>query len=104
MKPILFVLTSALILMLAPSLTAADPEFGPWQKVNANGAPITLSIGHANPCMVDWDGDMVKDLLVGQYSGGKIRFYKNSGTNIAPLFTTFSYMQADGVDLAVSYG
>ena len=54
--------------------------------------------------MVDWDGDMLKDLLVGQYSGGKIRFYKNSGSNIAPVFTTFSYMQADGVDLAVSYG
>ncbi len=96
--------TCILCLLFSAILFAADPEFGPWQYVEANGTPIELSIGHANPCMVDWDGDMLKDLLVGQYSGGKIRFYKNSGSNIAPVFTTFSYMQADGVDLAVSYG
>lgn len=98
------VLALALALIVPSILFAADPEFGPWQKVEANGTPITLSLGHANPCMIDWDGDGRKDLLVGQYTGGKIRYYENSGSNIAPLFTTYSYMQSDGVDIAVSYG
>jgi hypothetical protein len=104
MKRKLLILSSALALLMPAVLFAADPEFGPWQYVNANGAPITLSLGHANPCMVDWDGDNLKDLLVGQYTGGKMRFYPNSGSNISPVFTTFSYMQSDGIDISLPYG
>ena len=37
--------------------------------------------------MVDWDLDGLKDLILGQFSYGYIYFYKNVGTNSAPIFT-----------------
>ncbi len=90
--------------LIQPSLQADTPEFQAWEYITANGSPITLSIGHAAPCVIDWDGDGLKDLLLGQYSSGKIRFYRNVGRKLAPAFTTYSYLQADGKDIAVSYG
>ncbi len=93
-----------LFLILPVVLMAQTPSFGPRAYINANGSPITVDVGHANPCAVDWDGDGLKDLLIGQFGSGKIRFYKNSGTNEAPVFTDFSYLQADGSDISLSSG
>ena len=92
------------ILLLPSLLIAQAPPFGPVDYVKANGSPITVDVGHANPCVVDWDGDGLKDLLVGQFGSGKIRFYKNSSTNEAPVFTDFSYLQSDGSDISLSSG
>ena len=93
-----------LFLILPVVLMAQPPSFGPVDYVKAGGNPITVTSGHANPCVVDWDGDGLKDLIIGQFSGGKIRFYKNSGTNEVPVFTDFSYLQADGSDISLSSG
>ncbi len=73
-------------------------------KINANGAPIVLSVGHANPLVHDWNGDGLKDLIVGQFSFGKIRFYPNEGTITDPVFTGYTFMQADGSDISLSSG
>ena len=54
--------------------------------------------------MVDWDNDGLTDLLVGQFSPGKVSFYKNIGTNQNPEFTFSNYLQADGQDISVSAG
>ena len=91
-------------LFLPAGLNAQAPTFEKWEYITANGAPIELQLGHADPCVIDWDGDGLKDLLVGQYTSGKIRFYKNSGSNSAPVFTFFTYMQADGVDITLTSG
>lgn len=72
--------------------------------VTSGGSPITLAVGHANPLVVDWNGDGLKDLMVGQYSGGKIRFYQNNDSNDSPVFDGYSYLQADGIDISVSSG
>jgi hypothetical protein len=93
-----------LAMLLSADLCAQAPSFMKKEFVEANGMPITLSIGHADPCVVDWDGDGVKDLLVGQYSSGKIRFYKNSGTNSNPVLTTYTFLQADGNDIVLPSG
>jgi hypothetical protein len=94
-----------LIFLLFPiALFSQTPAFGKCSKIEANGQPITVDAGHANPSVVDWDGDGLKDLLLGQYGSGKIRFYKNSGTNEAPVFTDFSYLQADGADISLTSG
>lgn len=37
------------------------------------------SPGWACPCWYDVDGDGRKDLIVGQFSGGKMRVFKNLG-------------------------
>ena len=55
-------------------------EFQPPVRLQAEGAPVRVeSPGYAAPCWADVDGDGKKDLLVGQFSGGKIRIYKNLG-------------------------
>lgn len=54
-------------------------EFRPLKT--ADGETIEGS----NPHHADWDGDGVRDLLVGS-EGGEIRYYKNRGANDAPSY------------------
>jgi hypothetical protein len=85
--------------------SAAPPQFAAPVKLQANGQDINVGYGgNASPFMVDWDGDSKQDLLLGQYDGGKVRFYKNTGAHYAPEFGNFVYLQADGSDIQVSYG
>jgi hypothetical protein len=57
----------------------------------------------ANPYMVDWNGDGLKDLIVGQFIDGRVRFYPNSGTNREPAFTTFSYLRSERGDITTTF-
>jgi hypothetical protein len=100
-------MSSALLiaLLVAGQLDGAKPsELAPGVKVEAGGAPIDVEIGHAAPCFVDFDGDGLKDLLVGQFGGGKLRIYKNVGTKGAPKFESFAFFQAGGADASVPAG
>ena len=97
-------LAAAALLLLPADLCAQAPSFKKEKFIKANGVPIQLSIGHADPCVVDWDGDQVKDLLVGQFTSGKIRFYRNSGTNGFPILTTYEFLEADGTDIVLPSG
>lgn len=81
------------------------PIFDAPVYIQANGSPINVGYGgNASPFMIDWNGDGNQDLLLGQFDGGKVRFYANTGTNYNPTFGNFTYLQADGVDISVSYG
>ena len=62
-----------------------------WQfeepvQIMADGQPIDTDVGHAAPFMSDWDGDGVRDLLVGQFGDGILWIYRNAGTNQMPKF------------------
>ena len=48
--------------------------------------PNVIVEGDSDPCIVDWNNDGKKDLLVGQGSGEVFKFI-NIGTNQRPLFT-----------------
>jgi hypothetical protein len=52
------------------------------------------------PTTADWDNDGRKDLIVGQYSLGKVRLYMNEGTDRAPLFGGFTYIKSHGGDIS----
>jgi hypothetical protein len=55
-------------------------EFQAPVRLKADGVPVRAeSPGYAAPCWADIDGDGYKDLLVGQFNGGKIRVYRNLG-------------------------
>lgn len=92
----------------SPTVAAAPapelPRLAAPVRVEANGTPITTVTGHAAPFVVDYDGDGVRDLIVGMFGsdeaglkGGTGRFYKNVGTNAAPRFGAFATLQADGL-------
>ncbi|KAF0243587.1 MAG: hypothetical protein FD180_3235 [Planctomycetota bacterium] len=72
----------------------------------AGGKPIDLAdgVGHSAPLFVDWDGDGLKDLLVGQFGAGKLRIYRNTGKKDAPAFEKFEWFQAAGKDGVVETG
>jgi hypothetical protein len=75
-----------LFLVLSGLPLAGDPaqEFAEPIRLEAAGKPIDTDVGHAHPCVTDFDGDGVNDLLVGQFGGGILWIYRNEGTNTKP--------------------
>lgn len=88
----------ALVIWSWVSLASAA-EFQPPFRLVADGVPVRVeSPGYAAPCWADIDGDGKKDLLVGQFSQGKIRVFKNLGGNkLAPG----KWLQAGGKDAEI---
>lgn len=64
-------------------------------EVLAGGRPIEVD-GYASPFVGDFDGDGKNDLLVGQYVLGRLRVYRNVGSNAQPEFDTFEWFTAGG--------
>lgn len=58
------------------------------------------SWGHCGPWVEDVNGDGLKDLIVGDFSG-LFRFYRNEGTNQQPRYARAVNLQAGGVDAKV---
>jgi hypothetical protein len=79
----------------APAVTAESrDELLPPVRILAGGSAIDAELGHAAPFFVDFDGDGVKHLLVGQFGDGKLAIYRNSGTNKEPRFDKKEWFHA----------
>lgn len=66
----------------------------PPTRVEAAGIPIDIEGGGAAPWYADFDRDGRNDLLVGQLEGGKLRIYRNQGSNEQPRFDGFEWFKA----------
>ncbi|MBI9018776.1 MAG: VCBS repeat-containing protein [Phycisphaerae bacterium] len=76
----LIIMSVLLLTGIANAIDFAEPV-----RIEAAGKPVdTGNVGHAAPFVCDFDGDGVKDLLVGEFSGGVLWIYKNEGTNSKP--------------------
>lgn len=111
------------ILLLVTACVQTDtpketPQFEKPVRIESNGIPIDVTVGHAAPYMHDFDGDGITDLLVGEYgdvdfpverlpkrirdesdskgafSQGRLRIYKNHGSDTQPKFNGFEYLRA----------
>ncbi len=63
----------------------SQPRFDNYTAITCASAPINLQ--RACPVVYDLDRDGLKDLIVGEING-YVYFYKNTGTNAAPVFNT----------------
>ncbi|MCD4847314.1 MAG: hypothetical protein K8R76_03900 [Candidatus Aegiribacteria sp.] len=91
------------VILLSGFAMAGAPIFGSYSWIEATGGRIDVGY-YGAPCIVDWNGDGLKDLVLGQFASGKIRFYANSGSNDSPIFTGYSFIQSDGADITLPYG
>ncbi len=76
--------------------------FHPPTRLGAEDGTIDSgpSWGHSSPWVEDVDGDGVRDLVVGDFSG-YFRFYRNVGTNEEPRYARAVNLQAGGEDAKV---
>lgn len=72
----------------------SSDEFQPPVRLTVDGVAVRVeNPGWACPCWADINGDGKKDLLVGQFNGGKIRVYKNLGDG---KLAAGDWLKADG--------
>jgi hypothetical protein len=86
-------------LVLAASATGADVvgDLHLPVQIQAGGLPLDVQReGHSAPFAGDIDGDGIRDLLVGQYEQGRLRIYRNLGTNAEPRFDAHTWLTAGG--------
>jgi hypothetical protein len=82
----------------------AAPELVDGGLIESSGSAIAVSVGHAAPEAVDWNNDGLQDLVVGQFSSGKVRLYLSSGSSYVPAFDSFDYVEAGGSDVTTAGG
>jgi hypothetical protein len=73
-------------------------ELLPPVRLHAAGKPIDVEVGHAAPFIADFDGDGVRDLLVGQMGDGVLWIYRNIGTNANPRYASGVMFKNGGPD------
>ncbi len=106
-KPVLIFLAVLAVAGLAVSEETPLGEGSPFEppvKLMAGDAVIDVAIGHADPFVFDLNGDDRLDLLVGQFGGGKLLFFANTGTNDAPALAKGEFVSTGEVGLSVPSG
>jgi hypothetical protein len=89
-----------LLPLLSAGLSAAAPHSAgdllPPVRLQAAGKPIDTELGHAAPFVADFDGDGVRDLLVGQMGEGLLWVYRNVGVSANPRYAAGVLFQNGG--------
>jgi hypothetical protein len=82
--------------------TRKEPKYSYSKLIlSADGYPLDVGLTGA-PTIADWNGDGLKDLLVGAQSN-RILFYKNIGTNSERKLVNSGLVRVEGVPLALPH-
>ena len=88
--------------LLITAVLSGVPSVDQFHKpVRVQGGDQAIKVeapGYASPCFADVDGDGKKDLLVGQFADGKIKFYKGLDGS---KFAEGEWLQVDGKDVEI---
>ena len=89
--------------LIAASTACVADELAAPVPVKVGGQQLDVEhMGHAAPFVGDFDRDGLKDLLVGEFYKGRLRIYRNLGTNSKPRFEDFKLFQ-DGAPSGCIY-
>ena len=102
-------LTLAAFVLALPARSETVANAGDFEapfQAQSEGKPIFLQdcMGHAAPLVVDWDGDGLQDLLVGQFAAGLTRIYRNAGRKGAPVLGTVDWFMVGTARASVEAG
>jgi len=87
--------SSGYIIIAENTGTSEQPNFNRRRILyDASGKPMDVGYD-ASPLAVDWNGDGVRDLLIGAEKGC-ILYFENRGDNADPSFEYGGFVQADG--------
>jgi hypothetical protein len=90
-------MSAALLVGLLVPTWSNGQELAKPVRLEAGGQPINIGgVGHAAPFLADFYGDGKLHLLVGTFSEGQLRVYRNVGTNDAPKFDAKYDLLLDG--------
>lgn len=64
--------------------TTTSPEFAEPVEILAGGKPLATWLRDSGPCVADWDGDGLRDLVIGDEK--TLWWARNTGTAEAPRF------------------
>jgi hypothetical protein len=103
MKRTVFLAACAILCLMIGNAQGDTPNLEAGTYVY-DGHAVLVVDRHSNPCVVDWNNDGKKDLLVGQFTYGYIWLYLNIGTDEEPLFNGGSLIQSAGAAITTSYG
>ncbi len=80
-----------------PDVPDSGYQFELGVMLYADGASIAVeSPGYACPTVVDVDGDGVDDLVVGQFAGGKMKWYRNTANETTtPEYAVGEWIRCD---------
>jgi hypothetical protein len=81
---------------LCCSISVAAADLANPVRLKAGTEFIDTELGHAAPFMADFDGDGIRDLLVGQLGGGKLKIYRNIGSNKKPDYAPANSFHTSG--------
>ena len=82
------------MLSICCSISVSAGEFLPPRQVLTKQGPVDVQrTGHSAPFVGDIDGDGKDDLLVGEFYEGRMRTFRNLGTNEKPHFDRYEWFK-----------
>lgn len=103
LKNILPLLACMIFLTLYSPAIAEQPDLEDGVFLKEGGEHLNVG-GYPVPTVVDWDNDGDNDLLIGQYSNGRIILYLNQGSNRKPRLAGGVPIESGGSPIETSYG
>jgi len=76
-------------------VTDTEPDFVFESIVYEDGEELVVPGERSSPMIYDLDGDGKKDILTGN-TDGQLLFYQNIGTDDAPVFSGYSFLESEG--------
>jgi len=96
-------IASCIAVLVSCCAEAEPPMLQPARRILAGGTDLNPG-SQAIPCVADWNGDGLPDLILGYQPAFKIAVFLNSGTASEPVFSTFTNIQAGGADIYMPAG